>query len=124
MKNVNDPYGEEDWDDSKEPEDIIESVKKCKLVRTGYEADGHDCWGNTDWNSYKYVIINGKELKCYDSWLVIHDGKKVKNLTTPYEYEKDKKEKENLAKTGFKTDVEYKAYLKGREEALKEKGIE
>ena len=81
MKNVNDPYGEEDWDEPKEePKEIVESVKTCKLVKTGYEDNGHDCWGNLEYSSYKYVIIDGKEHKCFDSWSVVHDGKKVKKL--------------------------------------------
>lgn len=119
MKNVNDPYGEEDWDETNELKEFVDNVKECKLVYTGYEADGHDCWGNTDWNSYKYVIIDGKQEKCYDGWVVIHDGEKVKKLTTRYAYEIDKMEKINLSKTGFKTDAEYKAYLKGKDDAFR-----
>lgn len=114
MKNVNDPYGEEDWgEETKEPTEIVELVKNCKLVRTGYEADGHDCWGNTDWNSYKYVIIEGKQERCWDRWLVVHDGKNVKKITTQYMYDLEQQQKKNLKEFGFKTKAEYSAYLKG-----------
>lgn len=75
-----DPYGEELWDDEIVPEEI-ETVKHCKLVKTGYERNGHDCWGNLEWSSYKYVMIDGKEQKCWDGWYVVHDGKKVRKIT-------------------------------------------
>lgn len=80
MKNDIDPYGEELWDNEIVPKEIIESVKKCKHVKIGYERNGHDCWGNFEWSSYKYVMIDGKEQRCWDSWFVVHDGKKVKRI--------------------------------------------
>lgn len=118
MKKNIDPFNEEDWDDEK-PKEIVELVKKCKLVRTGYEDNGHDCWGNYEYSSYKYVMIEGKEKRCWDDWIVIHDGKKVKRLTTQYTYDLEVKQKKHFEETGFKTPAEYKAYLKGKEEILK-----
>ena len=86
MEKINiDPYGEEDWDEVKiVPVEIIESVKNCKLVKRGYERNGHDCWGNLEWSSYKYVTIKGKEQRCWDDWYVVHDGKKVKRIMSKF----------------------------------------
>ena len=104
-------------------EEIIESVKNCKLVRTGYTDNGHDCGGNYEYSSYKYVIIDGKEEKCWDDWLVIHDGKNVKELCLQstldlrlWRKAQDIIIKEHFEKTGFNTPAEYAAYLKGKAE--------
>mgnify|MGYP001768273711 CR=1 FL=1 len=63
--------------------EIVELVKKCKLVKVGYEKNGNDCWGNYEYTSYKYVIVNGEIQKCWDHWYVIHDGANVKEVTPP-----------------------------------------
>jgi hypothetical protein len=75
---------------------IIEKVTKYKFVKIGYEPDGHDCWWNNEYCSYKYVIINGKEEKCYNDWYVVHDEKNVKEIIT--EFIKDVKYKSLLTK--------------------------
>jgi len=56
---------------------ITELVEDCKLVIEKSEPDGHDCWGNIEFSTNKYVVIKGKLEKCWDGWYVIHDGKKV-----------------------------------------------
>ena len=38
--------------------EITERVKKCKLVQTESEVNGHDCWGNIEFYTYKYVMMN------------------------------------------------------------------
>jgi len=96
--------------------EIVELVENCDLVRTGYEDNGHDCWGNYEYSSYKYVYIEGRPQKCFDGWLVIHDGKQVKELITKFLYELRQLQKEHFTKTGFNTPAEYKAYLKGKED--------
>jgi hypothetical protein len=40
--------------------EIIELVEKCKLVHKKSIADGHDCWGKTEFTTTKHVFINGK----------------------------------------------------------------
>lgn len=61
---------------------IVEPAKDCSLVQKGYEENGHDCWGNLEWSSYYYVIINGQKEKFYSEYnLVIHDGKNVYDVT-------------------------------------------
>lgn len=104
--------------------EIIELVENCKLVRTGSEENGHDCWGNYEYNQYKYVIINGKEERCWDGWYVIHNGKNVKEVvikerleTRKYLIKLEEDKKKHFEKTGFDTPAEYKAYLKGIEES-------
>ncbi len=103
--------------------EIIELVQDCKLVKEGNEPNGHDCWGNYEFTSYKYVVINGKQEKCHDDIFVIHDGENVKEVVFDFVLERRKKEeeqkqkiKEHFEKTGFNTPEEYKAYLKGLEE--------
>lgn len=103
--------------------EIVELVENCDLVRTGYEDNGHDCWGNLEYSSYKYVYIEGRPQKCFDGWLVIHDGKQVKELTLPSIYEHrlqlqklEKLQQELFEETGFRTVAEHKAYLKGKED--------
>ncbi len=56
---------------------ITELVEDCKLVIEKSELDGHDCWGNREFTTNKYVMIKGKLEKCWDGWYIIHDGKKV-----------------------------------------------
>lgn len=56
---------------------IVEEVSKCNLVQTGYEDNGHDCWGNYEYSSYLYVVINFKEVRTWEGWFVIHNGKEV-----------------------------------------------
>lgn len=63
---------------------ITELVKDCKLVQTGYEPNGHDCWGNTEHSSYKYVMINGGKEKCWDDWYIVHDGEKALEVLSPW----------------------------------------
>ena len=104
--------------------EIIELVSECKLVRTGSEDNGHDCWGNYETSSYKYVLINGKQERCWDDWYVVHDGKgKVIELTTKHGIKHrnfmkdlDERMKKHLEETGFETPREYAAYLKGKNE--------
>jgi len=96
--------------------EIVELVENCDLVRTGYDDNGHDCWGNYEYSSYKYVMINGKQKRCWDGWVVIHDGSEVKRVTTLFLYELEKRQQEHFEKTGFNTPGEYKAYLKGKED--------
>ncbi len=60
---------------------IVEEVSKCKFVKEGYEPNGHDCWGNNDFSSYKYVIINNKEVRTWDGWFIIHNNKEVLECT-------------------------------------------
>lgn len=104
-------------------EEIIELVQDCKLVQTGYESNGHDCWGNLESTSYQYVMINGKKQKCWDDWYIIHDGKNVFEVITKsgletrkFLFESEQKRKEHFEKTGFDTPREYTAYLKGKNE--------
>lgn len=96
--------------------EIVELVQNCKLVKTGWESNGHDCWGNYESSSYKYVTINGKMEKCYNGMYVVHDGKKVKEVVFKEELKWRKERKEHLEKTGFETPREYAAYLKGKNE--------
>ena len=96
--------------------EIIELVEKCKLVRRGSRDNGHDCWGNYEYTSYKYVMINGEEQECFDGFYVVHDGKKVKKVCSKFIIDCDKRAKEHFEKTGFETPREYAAYLKGRAE--------
>jgi len=103
--------------------EFIELVKNCKLVRTGSERNGHDCYGNYEWTLYKYVVIEGEIEICYDDWYVIHDGTNVIEVVTEdglkwREEDKilEKEKKEHLEKTGFETIREYEAYLKGKNE--------
>lgn len=99
-------------------EEIIELVEECKLVIEKSVQNGHDCWGNIDWSTEKYVFINGKQERCFNGWYVIHDGKNVKEITTKYLLDSRKSKKQHLEKTGFETPREYDAYLKGKNEKL------
>ena len=96
--------------------EIIEKVKDCHLVYERSEQNGHDCWGNYEWSTYKYVMINGKMQNCWDDWYVIHDGENVKEVVTEHTIESRKRMKEHFEKTGFNTPAEYAAYLKGKNE--------
>ena len=98
---------------------IVELAKNCKLVRRGSEENGHDCWGNYEWTSYKYVIIEGKEQKIWDDYYIVHNGKKVEKVMSKFLYELELKEAAHFEKTGFKTPAEYRAYLKGKSESNK-----
>jgi hypothetical protein len=98
--------------------EIVEKVQHCHLVRKGTEDNGHDCWGNYEYTTYKYVMINGKKEMCWDDWYVIHDGEKVKEITTENILKIRKERKEHFEKTGFETPREYAAYLKGKNEML------
>lgn len=58
---------------------VIEKASKCKLVRTGSEANGHDCWGCTEFYHYDYVYVNNKEERLYslNEKYILHDDKTV-----------------------------------------------
>jgi len=58
---------------------VIEKMEKCSLVKENSYVDGHDCWGNYEHSSYKYVLLNGKEERVHKGNL--HDGKKVLKVT-------------------------------------------
>ena len=106
---------------SDKPEYITELVENCKLVFEESEKDGHDCWGNIEWITHKYVIINGVKKQVFDGWYVVHDGKKVKEATTKYIIDLNKELDEHEEKTGFRTPAEYAAYLKGLKDANNKK---
>lgn len=59
---------------------IVELVENCKLVNEGSRENGHDCWGNLEFTSYKYVWINRQQQECWDGWYVIHDGENVQSI--------------------------------------------
>ena len=103
--------------------EYIELVEECKLVHSKSEVTGHDCWGNLEHTTYQYVIIDGKQQKCFKGWYVVHDGTNVKEVgtkdvldTRKFLLDLDKRCKEHFEKTGFETPREYAAYLKGRAE--------
>lgn len=96
--------------------EYIELVEKCKLVHTRSEVTGHDCWGNYDYTTYKYVWLNGKMKDVWDGWYVIHDGKNVQRVTCKEVIESEQRAKKHKEKTGFETPREYAAYLKGLSE--------
>lgn len=61
---------------------IIENASDCKLVRTGSESNGHDCWGKYEYSNYRYVYtITGRKENVFDSSVIIHDGKDVYYVT-------------------------------------------
>lgn len=70
-------------DKEQEKELIVELVENCSLVREGSQENGHDCWGNFEWTSYKYVYLNDKEQRCWDGCYIVHDGKEVKEFIIP-----------------------------------------
>jgi len=98
--------------------EIIEKVKDCHLVYERSEQNGHDCWGNYEWTTHKYVRIKDKEEMCWNDWYVIHDGEKVIEVVTEHKLESRKRMKEHFEKTGFDTPAEYAAYLKGKNERI------
>lgn len=104
--------------------EIIELAQNCSLVKVGSKENGHDCWGNSEWSEYMYVIINGKREEIWDGWYVIHDGTEVIDICTEFLLELRKREQErkleqekHLKETGFRTPAEYSAYLKGKNES-------
>lgn len=60
---------------------VIEKVLESKFVRTRYESDGHDCWGNNESTQYKYVLINGKQKDVYDGWYILHNDEVILELS-------------------------------------------
>ncbi len=52
---------------------IIEKAIGSKFIRTRYESNGHDCWGNSESSEYKYVLVNGEQQDVFDGWYIIHD---------------------------------------------------
>lgn len=66
---------------------IIEKIFECKLVKTGYESNGHDCWGNHEYSSYNYVLLENKEERVWDSNFIIHNDKEV--LGVAYDFNLD-----------------------------------
>ena len=75
--------------------DIIELVEDCNLVKTAYE-ENRECWGNKDWIPFKYVWLDGKFTRCYDGWYIIHNGKRIKQVLTPYQMERINQTEINL----------------------------
>lgn len=56
---------------------VLEKISTCKFVRSGSTPNGHDCWGNSEYSSYDYVIVDGKEESVFDSSYIIHDDENV-----------------------------------------------
>lgn len=77
---------------------IVEKVEDCKLVKNGYEDNGHDCWGNLEYTTYKYVFINGKKENVHDGWYIVHNGTEVLDTMTEdfYNWKNDQLTKDNL----------------------------
>ena len=100
--------------------EIIELVQDCKLVKEGSEI-GQDGLGNYKFTPYKYVVIDGLKKECHDGWYVVHDGTEVKKIIPEFLVKIRQEEQKHFEKTGFKTPAEYNAYLKGKEDAKKEK---
>jgi hypothetical protein len=96
--------------------EYIELVKDCKLVKIRRVLNKDNCWGNSEYYTQKYVIINGNIKNTWDDWYVVHDGKNVIKTTCKTVIESDIRMKEYKEKTGFETPREYAAYLKGRSE--------
>lgn len=95
---------------------IIEKVSKCSLVKEKSEPNGHDCWGNIEHTSYKYVLLKGEIEKVYNGECIIHDGKKV--LKT-YLISRLPDEMQELLDEDFAKDRKekrYKYYLKLKKE--------
>lgn len=58
----------------------VEEVESCKLVQMEYTENGHDCWGNFDWITHYYVMINNNKRDVFKGWYIVHDGKVVKDV--------------------------------------------
>jgi hypothetical protein len=53
----------------------IEKMETCSLVRQGSEYDGHGAFGEPEFYTYNYVIVNGCQEKVYKGMYIVHDGK-------------------------------------------------
>lgn len=53
---------------------IAQLESECKFVKKRSVENGHDCWGNLEWNENKYIEVGGKEEYVGDGWFVIHNG--------------------------------------------------
>ena len=105
----------------------VEPVDECSLVKERWVSNGHDCWGNSEGYTEKYVWTGKESLTCFDGWYVIHDGKSAVDVVSEsvlglrvLREANERKEKENMRRTGFRTEAEYVAYLKGREDMKRE----
>ena len=56
---------------------IIEKMETCLLVKQDSEYDGHGDFGEREYYTYNYVIVNGCKEKIYKGMYIIHDGKRV-----------------------------------------------
>jgi hypothetical protein len=91
---------------------IIEKIDKCSLVKEGSDITGHDCWGNIEHTSYKYVFIKDEIKKVYDEMYVVHDGKNVLKTNFISHLPEDMQELLDDDFAEKKKEKSYKNYLK------------
>jgi hypothetical protein len=58
----------------------LELAKDCKLVFEQSKPNGHDCWGNLDWYTYKAVHFKGKIQQIWDDQWILHNDKEIKDV--------------------------------------------
>lgn len=63
---------------------IVDKFSKCKFVKSKYEPNGHDCWGNTESYETNYVWIGEKTERVFEDMFIIHNGEEV--LATAYDW--------------------------------------
>lgn len=56
---------------------VFEKSTRCKLTRTRYIDNGHDCWGNSESTSQEYVMIDGEMVDIYGDRCIIHNDEEV-----------------------------------------------
>lgn len=63
---------------------FVDKFPTSRFIETGYEDNGHDCWGKSEYSSYEFVMVKGKKEKIFEGMFVIHNDEEV--LATAYDW--------------------------------------
>jgi hypothetical protein len=90
----------------------IERMEDCKLVKTKHEENGHDCWGNYEYYTIRYVKFRGLEKNVYSGDYIIHNDNIIFGILGGDDIRKISDMEERYKNTGFYTEEEVKAYMR------------
>jgi hypothetical protein len=56
---------------------FVDKFPTSRFIETGYESNGHDCWGNSEYSSHNFVMVKGEKERIFEGMFVIHNDEEA-----------------------------------------------